>query len=379
MDYSTRLRCLRQFMDDNGLKAAIISRPMNQYYLTGFITISYSRTIATLVESDKVSMILPGFVEELAQQISNADAFYTYYEHPEEADKGLDYTVHLDALLEKHGKGAKIGVELGVVSANFADKLRHNGYELVEIGGFMMSMRTIKEPEELALYREAGRIAGIGVAKTIEHSKVGNTEIDIDQAGTVAATMEVIRCFPNAITDKFTMSPSGIERSCLPHVTSSVRKLEPVDMVLHNRQLIINGYHTECQRTYFLGSVNDKQRDLFNIMLEANYATLASVKAGVRACEVDAAGRNVFKKYGIADLFNHRIGKGCGLEMLEEPFIRFDNESILQENMVISLHPGFYYKGYGGFRHSDTLIVTANGCEVLTTYPKELKDLIFEG
>ena len=379
MNYKSRTQKFRQYMDDNGLKAAIVSRPMNQYYLTGFITISYSRTIATIIEHDKTSMILPGFVSELAEQTSNADAFYTYFEHPDEADKGLDYTVHLNAILSKYGKGAKIGAELGVISAAFADKLRENGYELVEIGSFIMSMRQIKESEELDIFREGGRIASIAVAKTIEHSKVGNTEIDIDQAGTVAATMEVIKRFPNAITDKFTMSPSGVERTCLPHVMSSVRKLEPTDMVLHNRQLIINGYHTECQRTYFLGKVTDKQKDLFNIMLESNHATLESVKAGVRASDVDAAGRNVLKKHGLAHLFNHRIGKGCGLEMLEEPFIRFDNDAVLQENMVISLHPGFYVKGSGGFRHSDTLIVTKSGYEIVTDYPKELKDLIFEG
>lgn len=378
MNYAGRLQKMRQFMDDNNISAAIISKPMNQYYLTGFLTITYSRPIYTVIDMDNCSMILPGIEEDLAKSTSIATRFFPYFEHPAEAHRGIDAAVHLNALMSGYPKGARVGVELGVVSSAFADTLRTAGFEPVEIGGFIMSLRQIKEAAELDIIRQAGRIASLGVAKTIEASRPGVTETEIDIAGTNAAFAEASRLFPEGVLDKFTMSPSGAERTYLPHAPTGMRKLESRDMILHNRQMIINGYHAECQRTYFIGKPSAKQAELFNIMCEAQQAAIDAVKPGVPARELDAAARAVFARHGLDPLFNHRAGKGVGLEMLEEPYLRFDNDSLLEENMAISLHPGIYYEGEGGFRHSDSMIITNKGCELVTNHARSLQELTLD-
>jgi len=378
MDYKSRIHRLRQHMDDHNIKVSIISKPMNQYYLTGFITITYARPIITVVEMDRCTMVLPSIEENLARETSVADHFMAYHEHPEGQDRGLSHMAHLETILRRYPAGTQVGTELGFISAIMTDSLRAKGYGLADVNGFVMGMRQIKGQAELDIIRTAGRIVGLGVAKTIETSMPGNTETDIDQAGTVTVTLEVLKALPDAIVDKFTMSPSGVERTFLPHAPSGMRRLEAVDMVLHNRQLIINGYHAECQRTYFIGKPTDKQRELFGIMVEAQQAAIDAVRPGIRACDIDNAARAVIQKAGYGEMFNHRTGKGVGLEMLEEPFLRFDNTQIIEENMVISLHPGLYCQSAGGFRHSDTVIVTKTGGEVVTRYPKSLECLILQ-
>jgi Xaa-Pro aminopeptidase len=99
------------------------------------------------------------------------------------------------------------------------------------------------------------------------------------------------------------------------------------------------------------------------------------VKPGVKAKDVDIASFEVFDKAGYGDYVQHRIGHGLGLSEHEEPYLRFDNELVLEEGMVYTIEPGIYLPGIGGFRHSDTIIVTKDGCRSFTTYPRGIDDL----
>jgi Xaa-Pro dipeptidase len=101
------------------------------------------------------------------------------------------------------------------------------------------------------------------------------------------------------------------------------------------------------------------------------------IKPGVTAAEVDEVSRNILNKEGFADYFIHRVGHGIGISAHEEPSLRFDNDLILKENMVFTIEPGIFIPGVGGFRHSDTLILTKNGGRRVTEYPSELEDLTY--
>ncbi|WP_051249952.1 M24 family metallopeptidase [Paenibacillus alvei] len=139
----------------------------------------------------------------------------------------------------------------------------------------------------------------------------------------------------------------------------------------------INGYASECERTFFLGNPTKEETELFQHMMNARKAALSVLKSGVNAKEVDLAARNYLAQYGLIGNLLHRTGHGIGLSNHEAPFVAEGSDEVLTENMVISIEPGIYVEGVGGFRHSDTVLITKDGYELLTRAPIELDELIF--
>jgi len=117
---------------------------------------------------------------------------------------------------------------------------------------------------------------------------------------------------------------------------------------------------------------------MFEVMVEAQRAAIEAVRPGATCKEVDEAARRVIREAGYAEYFIHRAGHGLGLSSHEPPYLRFDSDQVLREGMVVSVEPGFYVAGKGGFRHSDTVIVSKGGPEVVTKAPAKLESLILE-
>ena len=124
-----------------------------------------------------------------------------------------------------------------------------------------------------------------------------------------------------------------------------------------------------------VGVYHDEQRRLFNVMLEAQNVAFATIRAGIPCSDVDEAVYAYAEKVGANHMRRHHSGHGRGLQGHEMPFFDRGDRTVLQPGMVMSVEPGFYVPGFAGFRHSDTILVTEAGCEVLTTYPRDLDDL----
>lgn len=217
----------------------------------------------------------------------------------------------------------------------------------------------------------------LALSESLKKAMAGISEIELDQYGNKALFEETAQKYPNASLDYFVMSPSGLIRSVMPHVFSNTRKLTENDIVIHSRQVGLNGYRAECERTFFIGEPTAKQKEVFNVAFEAQKAAMEMIKPGIMAKEVDMAARQIIQKAGYGEYAIHRTGHGIGLGVHEEPSLRFDSDLILQEGMAFSIEPGIYIPGVGGFRHSDTVIITKEGARVITDYPRELEHLIF--
>ncbi|WP_211270702.1 M24 family metallopeptidase [Paenisporosarcina indica] len=137
----------------------------------------------------------------------------------------------------------------------------------------------------------------------------------------------------------------------------------------------INGYSAECERTFFLGQPTKDDVEMFQHMQNARNRALSMVRAGVRAADIDAEARAYFDQHGLLNRLLHRTGHGVGLRNHEGPYIAEGSNEILEENMVITIEPGIYIEGVGGYRHSDTIRVTKDGYELLTTFPIDLVDM----
>lgn len=377
MNTEKRIVKIRKFMKKNDVRFCIILNPLNQFYISGFKAIVYSRPIVLGVGDDKTYLVVPGLEENHAKAHSTVDEVYCYYEHPEKEGLGTTYMYHLDKIISKYPVGAKIGVEFNTMPTGLAEHLKSQGYELIDVGIIIAEMRFVKEKEEIETMIESGKLVSLALKESLRNARAGITEMELDQFGNKVLFEDATMQYPEATLDFFVMSPSGLTRSIMPHVFSNTRKLQKNDIVIHSRQVGLNGYRAECERTFFIGKPNEKQKEIFNLVVEAQQVALDIIKPGVKAKEVDLATRKIFEEAGYSQYCIHRAGHGIGVGFHEEPYLRFDSDLILKEGMVFSIEPGIYIPEIGGFRHSDTVILTENGNKVITEYPRELNDLIF--
>jgi Xaa-Pro aminopeptidase len=136
-----------------------------------------------------------------------------------------------------------------------------------------------------------------------------------------------------------------------------------------------DGYASDMTRMLFLGTPNARVKRVYQAVLEAQLTALDAVRAGVTAGHVDRQARNVLKAHKLDRAFVHSTGHGLGLEIHEMPRIGRNAKTPLQAGMAITIEPGVYLEGFGGIRIEDTVVVTANGCEVLTPTSKELRTI----
>ena len=377
MDTSHRIEAFRRFMDERHLALCLVTAPDDQYYLSGFKAIIYSRPIDFVITPQSTALIIPALEEAHARAEASVDELFVYYEHPERAGGGKSHVEHLDKIVGRLPKGARLGVQANSISLALARHLTDAGFELADIGPKIVAMRTIKDAAEIELMLEAGRLAALGVGASLAALRPGITEIDIDGAGNEAILAEVSDKHPGATLDLFAMSPTGPVRTVMPHVFSNTRRMEKGDILIHSRQVALHGYRGESERTCFLGKPTPRQAETFGLMLEAQLAGLAALKPGVPMKDVDRASRQVFQKAGLGEYFLHRTGHGLGLSVHEPPFLRFDEDMLVEENMVFTVEPAVFIPGLGGFRHSDTAIVTATGIRITTEHPNDLPSMTF--
>ena len=161
----------------------------------------------------------------------------------------------------------------------------------------------------------------------------------------------------------------------MPHGVASDKVIEAGDFVTFDFGAVYKGFHSDMTRTIVMGPASELQKKLYTIVLEAQKRGVAAVRAGITGKELDAVCRNYIRDNGYTKEFNHGTGHGVGLEIHEEPVANPKSNTVFSENMIITVEPGIYLSGEIGLRIEDSVIVKANGCEVLTHSPKELIEI----
>jgi len=377
MKVKHRLDQLRKLMGEHQLENVFILNPDHQFYLTGFKALTYSRPIILNISLHQSSLVVPGLEEIHAKDVAEIDNIHVYYEHPIEKVSKKDHMEYIKEFLKGCSSGAKIGVDLNHTPGNIIDLIQQNGFTFTDVGGFIEQMRYVKEDEEIQLLQKAGELVNLAVEKSLESIKIGTTEMEIDAVGNSAIFKETAKNYPDATLDLFVMSPSGVKRSTMPHVFSNTRKIKSGDVIIHSRQVGLYGYRAELERTVIVGTPTSEQLKAFELAVEAQRRAIDFIKPGVKASDVDRIAREVFVKAGLDKYAVHRTGHGIGISAHEKPFLRFDNhELIIEEGMAFCIEPGIYIPNVGGFRHSDTVIVTSDGCKLITEYPYDVNDLL---
>jgi Xaa-Pro aminopeptidase len=324
----------------------LVTKPVNVLWLTGLD----SSNAAVLVESDRLRI----FTDFRYLEKARATGVEVV-----EIPRALFGT--LPELLPK-----RIAFESeNLVHASWA-ALDAAGIETVLTKQLLESIRAIKEPGELDAVRRAAAITNEAFVLLAEQPFVGRTERE--QAWWVERTMRDLGAEEAAFPPIVATGANG----ALPHASPGERTIEPGQAVVVDAAAKVDGYHSDCTRTFATGTLPDELARSYEICLEGQLAGLEATRAGRAGRDVDAVAREVITDAGYGELFAHGLGHGVGMEIHEQPTMRPESEDTLAVSGVVTVEPGIYHPGLGGIRIEDLVIIGENGPEVLTSFPKEL-------
>jgi Xaa-Pro aminopeptidase len=168
----------------------------------------------------------------------------------------------------------------------------------------------------------------------------------------------------------------GGRSTAMPHGFVMGHGVQAGDVLVSGAGADIDGYHSELERTMIVGGPTKEQERAFEAMLALQSRAIEVMAPGVPAGEVELECVQLARELGVEGSIRHHVGHSIGLEGHEAPFLDRGDDAVLEPGMVFTVEPGVYFQELGGFRHSDTVVITDSGCRVMTDYPRELKDLI---
>lgn len=264
-------------------------------------------------------------------------------------------------------QGKRIGVEelrMRLFEAGLIE--RHFGATLHPIGKALARLRLHKDAAALAALREAIRISEEALRAVLAHLQAGLTERQI------AGRLVLEQLQRGGGKHPFEPIVLSGPNSALPHGEPGDRVPAPGEVLLFDFGTSVRGYASDITRTVCLGEPSAKLREVYALVQAANAAGRAAARPGITAGEVDHLSRQVIADAGYGPYFTHRTGHGLGLEAHEEPNIVAGSAQVLEPGMVFTIEPGIYLPGEFGVRIEDNLVITADGAESLTTFPRDL-------
>lgn len=347
-----RLNKLRKQFAKHDIEAFIISNPINCTYLSGF-----KGTAVTLVVNNNNAYLLTDFryLEQAREQSPNFTVI----------DITKSFYSELIRLFNQAGVN-KVGVESDYLTyQQFTTLNKKVGkIKFIPINGAVHNLRMIKELEEVALIKKSMHILDKAFNHIIGKLKPGVTEKEI------ALELEFFARSEGAEEKAFPFIVASGPRSSLPHGTASNRVIQYGDLVTIDFGVVFNGYNSDMTRTIVIGKPDKKQKDIYNIVLEAQLVGLDKIRAGLKASEIDNMVRTVIEQKGYGSYFGHSTGHGIGLEVHEKPRLSDSDETVLEDGMVVTVEPGIYIPKWGGVRIEDTVLVQKTGCKILCSSPK---------
>jgi Xaa-Pro aminopeptidase len=354
----TRLEKVYQVMEENKVDGLFLMRDANIRYVSGF---TGGDSFVFLLPPKKVFITDSRYTEQAEKECPGFEIVQHRGEYPnfEETIARLSNEYHI----------RKIGFEQDFVTFEIYDKLRlalDERTELVPTSGLVESVRFIKDEGEIACIKKAAQIACAAFTHVVNLIKPGLREKDIE------VELEYQMKKNGASKPAFATIVASGPRGSLPHAQPSERIMRMGDLITMDFGAVYQGYCSDITRTISLGEPGNRQKEVYQIVKEAQEAGLKAVRSGIEGRMADKAAREVIEKAGFGSCFGHGLGHGVGLEIHEEPALNNNCRKMLAAGAVVTVEPGIYIPDWGGVRIEDTVLVTGEGCEVLTPVSKEL-------
>lgn len=360
---NTRLTKLMSWLKEEAIDFAFIQTKANVFYLSGFYHEPHERLVGIIVfPKEEPIMILPN-MERAQAKASGWDYEIISYTDSEDPWQ----------LLEKYLKnnnetGTSIAIEKEHISFTRVETLLkmfpHS--QLLSVEEKLHSLRLVKDEKEIATLKQAAKLADFGVEVGVNAIGFGKTEMDILALIEYELKKKRIREMSFA-----TMVLSGANTED-PHGNPGLTEINKGDFILFDLGVVLDGYCSDITRTVIFKEASEKQHEIYSTCLEAQKKALSLCKIGTKIGDIDKAARNYISEAGYGQYFPHRIGHGLGIEIHEYPSMSENNQEKLERGTVFTVEPGIYVPNIGGVRIEDDIVITSDGYQSLTSFPKEL-------
>ncbi len=354
-----RLNTLRERLVHENIDALLVTALPNIRYLTGF---SGSSALLVATAADAVFITDFRYETQVANEVGDlADVRI----EPMSLWKGL--WDRLPSL----GHVEVIGFESAHLVHRDFERLLNEGsrWQWRAEMGLVEDMRESKDEDEVALITKAARIATNALGRVIPMIHPGLSELE------VAGILEKALRDEGSEEAPFSPIVASGPRAALPHARPSGRIIERGDLVLLDFGAQFGGYCSDVTRTVVVGAASEEQREVYEIVREANRIASTTVKAGMSGMAADMLARSYIERHGHGAAFGHSLGHGLGLEVHEAPRLARTVEAALKEGAVVTIEPGIYHAGWGGVRIEDDVHLSVAGPTILTDFSRELLEV----
>ena len=373
-EYNQRLNKLRSIMDKDNLDMIILTSMHNIAYYSGFIYCSFGRPYGCIITENKIVTISANIDASQPWRRSHCEnIIYTDW-------KKDNFLKAITSIIDENKIPKNIGIENDHITLEINEKIQSifSVSALKDISKKLMKLRMIKSKEEIEIIKNGARIADIGGEEIVKNIKEGATELEIAITGRDKMEKEIAKTYPDAeYMDTWVWFQSGINTDGA-HNPKTNRKLVNGDILSLNTFPMISGYYTALERTLFLDNVNDESLKAWEANVKVHKRGLELIKPGVKCSDICNELNELFAELGYLQyrtfgyghsfgVLSHFYGREAGLELRE------DIDTILEENMVISMEPMILIPegnlGAGGYREHDILVIGKNSAENITKFP----------
>jgi Xaa-Pro dipeptidase len=376
-----RDRLLEHVRDAGGSGYALFDPSYIQYF-TGFWFLSNERPIAYIQGADgEEAIFVPEFEVERTRAEAAFERIASYPEYP-----GMEHPMRILAGVARNvGLTGRVAADQdgypGILGYQGPPLSEVTGAEVVSVAGRIEAMMARKSAAEVELIRESGRWCAHAHARLQEHTRAGVTEAEASLRAQLETTLAMLDAHGSrGLLGSGDGAKAGYRgqigrRSAWAHAVAHNIRFEPGDVLVSETGAPVWGYQAELERTMVIGGPTDRMRFLFGHMLAARQVALDAIRPGATCGDVDADVLQYFEAHDLERYWRQHTGHGTGLRNHEAPFLDVGDRTPLEPGMVFTIEPGLYDDQVGGFRHSDTVVVTDDGYELLTSYPSDLESL----
>jgi Xaa-Pro dipeptidase len=383
-EYEERLAGLAEHLVERDLTGAVLFDPYYVLYFAGFAFAPTERPIAFVLTAEGTGgMLVPRLEREHAQANSAVDHVADYPEYPSETHP----MESLRGLLDEMGVNGSLGAD----QDGYPWVLGYRGPSLTELTGttpqkitaFIEDQMAIKSPAEIELIRESAKWGNLAHVLLQRYTRPGLTESEVERRATTEATLAMLDAIGpvyRAQSFFFDGAAAGYRgqigrNAAIPHALANNITFQVGDVLVTGAGAPVWGYLSELERTMVIGPPSDEQRRMFDHMVALQDTAFEAIKPSARCSDVDRAVRALYDKHDLWEYWKHHVGHAIGLRYHEGPFLDIGDNTEIKPGMVFTVEPGLYAAGLGGFRHSDTVVVTDDGIDFLTYYPRDLESL----
>ena len=383
-EFDSRAERLVANLQNQGLSGAILFDSHYILYYTGFAFIPTERPIALVLNAaGERAMFVPRLEVEHSRSNAFAERVDHYIEYPHDPHPMEIFKRTLDDLGIQGAFGADHDGYPWILGYRGPSLSELTGGQVANVAGFIEDQMMVKSPAEIALIRESVKWGHLAHVLLQRYTRVGATETETSQQASMEANLAMLDTIGPIYRAQSPFS-EGVgagyrgqigRNAAIPHALANNITFRPGDVLVSGAGAPVWGYNSELERTMVIGPASDEQKRMFDHMLALQESAFSTLRPGIPCSEVDRAVRAYYEDHELMPYWKHHVGHAIGLRYHEGPFLDVGDRTELCPGMVFTIEPGLYVPELGGFRHSDTVVITQDGIEILTYYPRDLESL----